>query len=174
MLIVLIGKSGSGKDAILNFLTEYLKYNKVIVYTTRPKREYEVDGKDYHFISDEEFNKFMDSNKFVEYSFFNNWWYGTLREDVENTEFPIIICNPVSINDLKNNFDCKIIYIKAEDKIRYIRQISRGDDIIEIGLRTEREKVMYQKIEDNVDFITDNSTDDLSIVIQDILEYLAK
>ena len=47
-LIVLCGYSGSGKTTIANVLQEKYGYHRIITYTTRPKREQEVNGKDYH------------------------------------------------------------------------------------------------------------------------------
>ena len=56
-LFVITGKSGAGKDSILNCLVEdkELQLNKVIPFTTRLQREGEIDGKDYRFITDEQF-----------------------------------------------------------------------------------------------------------------------
>ena len=50
MLLVIIGKSGSGKDSVVK---EFEKngWKKIIKYTNRPKRNGEIDGIDYHFVS---------------------------------------------------------------------------------------------------------------------------
>ena len=65
MIFVVVGKSGVGKDTIIN---NYLKKNdnitKVTQYTTRPMRADEVNGKEYNFISDEEFDILLSENKF--------------------------------------------------------------------------------------------------------------
>lgn len=54
--------------------------------TTRPKSDAEVDGEDYFFISDEEFNQKVENNEFLEYAqVFGCHRYGTLREPVLNT-----------------------------------------------------------------------------------------
>ena len=54
-MIVLLGKTASGKDTILNELVKKYNYRKMITYTTRPMRKGEIQDKTYHFISDEEF-----------------------------------------------------------------------------------------------------------------------
>lgn len=57
-LLAIMGKAGSGKDTILNkIISKKLIPNAVPIVscTTRPKRDYEEDGKDYHFLSREEF-----------------------------------------------------------------------------------------------------------------------
>lgn len=53
--------------------------------TTRPPRKGEIDGKDYHFLSREEFLKNIEKNDFLEWEeFYNGIRYGTLKSDVEN------------------------------------------------------------------------------------------
>lgn len=80
-MIILIGKSGSGKSTIQN---ELLKrgYNVSINYTTRNKRKNEVDGIDYHFITKEEFEKLWKEDKIIERSMFNNNFYGIGIEEI--------------------------------------------------------------------------------------------
>ena len=55
MITVLIGKSASGKNTIQNQLVERYGFGKIVTYTTRPPRNGETEGEDYHFISEEEF-----------------------------------------------------------------------------------------------------------------------
>ena len=57
-LIYLMGKSSSGKDTVYRELLrdDSLKFKKVVLYTTRPIREGEVDGVQYHFVDEEVFN----------------------------------------------------------------------------------------------------------------------
>jgi len=55
-ILTLFGESGSGKDTLAKILVNSSNdINEIISCTTRPKRDYEIDGKDYHFISNEEF-----------------------------------------------------------------------------------------------------------------------
>lgn len=54
MNIVLVGKTGSGKSSICDWLTENLRYDKLRSYTTRPKREGETD--EYHFITEQQYD----------------------------------------------------------------------------------------------------------------------
>ena len=55
MNIILCGKSGSGKDFARNYIIETYGFTPIISHTSRPIREGEINGKDYHFISDQEF-----------------------------------------------------------------------------------------------------------------------
>ena len=85
MMIVLSSPSGAGKTT----LARKLKKNNPnfyisISYTTRKPRPNEIDGKDYHFITKEEFKKLIGSQSFYEHATIFENYYGTLREPVIN------------------------------------------------------------------------------------------
>ena len=63
-IICLIGKSGSGKSTIEQKLCSDLEINHVISHTTRPPRKKELDGLDYHFVSDDYFEE--NKEEFIE------------------------------------------------------------------------------------------------------------
>lgn len=80
-----MGKSASGKDTIYNRLCEACpKMKKVILYTTRPKREDERDGVEYHFVRDEKLMEFERSNKLIEKRVYHTvhgpWSYATVDD----------------------------------------------------------------------------------------------
>lgn len=85
LLIILSGPSGVGKGCVRQ---EIMKNDKLgLVYsismTTRKKREKEVDGRDYYFVSDEEFQKNVDNGNFLEWANFVGHRYGTPKDKVE-------------------------------------------------------------------------------------------
>lgn len=72
-VIALFGKSGVGKDTIQKELLKYIDNSQGIVSnTTRPKRDYEKDGVDYHFLSVEDFAKKVLNGEMLEATSFNN------------------------------------------------------------------------------------------------------
>lgn len=85
LLIVLSGPSGVGKDAVL---AEFLKLGtgvrKCVTCTTRPKREGEVDGVDYTFLSPEEFQRRWAADGFLETAKYCGYQYGTPKDYVES------------------------------------------------------------------------------------------
>jgi guanylate kinase len=85
MLVIVSGPSGVGKDTVIQTLcripTEPERYF-VITCTTRPRREYEVDGVHYHFLSPEQFEAKREAGGFLEASLVHGHWYGSPREDV--------------------------------------------------------------------------------------------
>ena len=85
-LIVFSAPSGSGKTTIVHHLLkeENLNLDFSISATSRDKRGQELDGKDYYFISLEEFKKHIDQDDFVEWEeVYSNNFYGTLKSEVE-------------------------------------------------------------------------------------------
>jgi len=85
-LIVFSAPSGSGKTTIVHHLLkkENLNLDFSISATSRDKRGQELEGKDYHFISLEEFKKHIDQDDFVEWEeVYTNNFYGTLKSEVE-------------------------------------------------------------------------------------------
>jgi len=85
-LIVFSAPSGSGKTTIVHHLLKFrnLALDFSISATSREKRGNEIDGKDYYFISLEEFNKHIKNNDFVEWEeVYTNNFYGTLKKEIE-------------------------------------------------------------------------------------------
>ena len=84
-LIVISAPSGSGKTTIAK---EIMKMNPSLGFsvsaTTRRKRETEVDGKDYFFLTEEEFNRRVANNEFAETEeVYPGKWYGTLKSEID-------------------------------------------------------------------------------------------
>ena len=67
-IFLLMGKSTSGKDTIYNVLirNEEFSLKKVVPYTTRPMRDGEIDGIQYFFKSEEQYQKLKDEKKIIE------------------------------------------------------------------------------------------------------------
>lgn len=85
-LIVFSAPSGSGKTTIVHHLLQQKKLTLdfSISATSREKRGNEIDGKDYHFISLEQFKHHIDADDFVEWEeVYENNFYGTLKSEVE-------------------------------------------------------------------------------------------
>ena len=86
LLIILSGPSGVGKNCVRQ---EIIKSNRLsltysISMTTRERRNKEVDGVDYYFVSDEEFQKNIDAGNFLEWAEFVGHRYGTPKDKVES------------------------------------------------------------------------------------------
>ena len=74
-MLVLVGPSASGKSAIVKCLTKKYGLVKFITCTTRTIRVGEVDGVDYHFLTQDEFFKLYDNDEFIETVYYNGNYY---------------------------------------------------------------------------------------------------
>lgn len=79
----LIGRSAVGKSTIEKMLLKQGSFLPIVSYTTRPKRESEVDGIDYHFITDEQFQEMLANGEFAETSEYRGWHYGATKASIQ-------------------------------------------------------------------------------------------
>ncbi len=85
LLIVVSGPSGAGKDTICKNLVDITDNTWIsISMTSRSPRNGEVEGKDYFFVTREEFEEKIEEEKFLEYAMYNNNYYGTPKDKIED------------------------------------------------------------------------------------------
>ena len=125
--LLILGPSGVGKDTIINMLLE--KYPEIFYklpsYTTRDIRKGEIDGKDYFFITKEEFKVMKDENKLFGIQEYNNNFYASnkskLNELLKKGDKIIILnYNIETVNRVKDEFDFNYIAIlpPCDDELR--------------------------------------------------------
>lgn len=169
-VIAICGKSASGKDTLLRtIMTDYSWLHRIINCTTRPPRENEVDGKNYHFLSLEEFaRKDMIEEKMIEITKFREWYYGTSVEDLSLDEINIGVFNPAGIYALmqQEDVDLYIVQIVASDKTRLLRSLTREDnpDVDEIVRRYLADKEDFEVFSTvcEPDYIIENDMEGIS------------
>ncbi len=84
LLVLFSGPSGVGKDTVLDVVLDKNKeLQKSISLTTRKKRENEVDGKDYYFVSTEKFEELIDNGDVLEFAQFGKNLYGTPKAPID-------------------------------------------------------------------------------------------
>ena len=166
-LIILVGKSASGKTYLANKLSENFRYEKIVTCTTRPIRQNEEDGVDYFFLDDATFEEYKEEGKLVCTTNYNGWNYG-LPIDELNKDNKILIIEPIGFYELMSIIPGKIdytsFYIDCPDRERLIRQLNRGDNIREVFLRNERDTACFQNIEKFTDFVIDANEDEWNCV----------
>lgn len=160
--IIIIGKSGAGKDTTAKELEKSFGFTRVVEYTTRTKRDYEIDGTDYNFITEEEFKKMDENDEFISSSSFKRIqdgaettvYYGIKRSDIKRG--CVIATNPYNMKNIKSEIkSVKVVYLYVPDVFRLKRLKDRGDDINEIKRRSES---------DDKDF-TDEVTEMANIIV---------
>jgi guanylate kinase len=84
VMIVLSSPSGAGKTTLSKLLSKQNNYYISVSHTTRKPRINEIDTRDYHFVSEEEFKSLIKNNEFLEYAKVFNNYYGTVKSSVIN------------------------------------------------------------------------------------------
>lgn len=131
MTILLTGMSGSGKDKVKNILTKMFNYKPIVSHSTRPKRVNEVNHKDYHFITEQEFNDIMFLETRAYSTIFEGkrqvWWYGTSLKELDKKGDKVCIKDLEGAIKLKEHIkDSIIVYVEVPEQIRKQRAIERG------------------------------------------------
>ena len=173
-MLILIGKTASGKNLVRDQLVEKYHFSPIITYTTRPMRKNEKQDVTYHFISDEEFRRKIDEGFFAEWkSYITNegvWYYGTALEDCINaTDNDVIILTPDGVRDLKKNgVNAITIYLYSNLNTIKHRLEFRGDDLNEVERRISSDikdfkdaemladRIVYNNLNDNIDNVVEN------------------
>lgn len=163
MIFVLVGESASGKSTIEKLVQEReSSFSKVVSYTTRPAREGETDGVDYHFISDREFEKMVKENAFIESAKYRGWNYGSARKDYNDGKNHIVVLTPHGCRSLKkwaeHNPKVKVVsvYFNVDRRSRMIKILKRGDDIDEAYRRNISDVGQFDGFSDEADYVIDN------------------
>lgn len=154
-IIALFGESGAGKDFYQRYITSlYPKETKSIVNcTTRPQRDNETNGKDYHFLKEHEFFSKVGHSEMLEWTMFRDWAYGTSIDELDDKKINIGVFNLKSIKRLLSfkSLDVIPVYISAEPKERLIHSLKRerNPDCLEICRRFEADSNDFK----NIDFL---------------------
>ena len=131
MTILLTGMSGSGKDKIKNILTKMFNYKPIISHSTRPIRIKEVNHKDYHFVTEEEFADimFLETRSYdtIFEGITQKWFYGTSLKELDKKGDKVCIKELEGAIKLKEHIkDSIIVYVEVDEDIRKQRAIERG------------------------------------------------
>ena len=154
-MICIIGDSCAGKTTIERKLVKH-GYNRIISYTTRPIRPCETNHIDYHFITDDEFDKMFLAGKLAEWSNYNAWNYGITKEDC--IDDAIAVVETSGFRQLRKNKNLKIIsfYIEVPERVRVVRMMQRGDNVMESFRRIISDQGMFSGVDREVDYVINN------------------
>ena len=155
-MLVLIGESASGKSSIEKYFVDNYGYNKIVSYTTRPPRDGEVDGVDYHFIDKSKFRRLKEQEFFAETAVYNDWYYGVAKRDCTNDKVAVLTPHGLRQVSKLKDINTTSFYIKIPRRDRLIKILQRGDDIEESYRRNVSDVGMFDGIEDEVDYVICN------------------
>ena len=179
-IIVISAPSGAGKTTLCNELQRRKPHIKFSVScTTRPKRKHEVDGVNYHFLSDQEFTEKVQNNEFVEYENVHGYYYGTLRNTLEDALaqqemvlFDVDVNGAMAIKSYysDNTYTIFILPPSLDDlKKRLIQRGSETEERIDKRLERTAQEMEYK---DKFDACIIN--DDLAIAAEELNKLITK
>ncbi len=138
MLVILSGKSASGKDALMSDLIKNEGFLPLVSYTSRPIREGEMQGREYNFVSKQDFIKMINQNALLEYREYHTtvagvpdtWYYGCPKYELDQDKTYITILDLQGTRDFLSYYtgktDILSVNVQVDEKIREERAKKRG------------------------------------------------
>lgn len=169
ILIIISGPSGVGKttiaEQILQKCASLFSLKKIVTYTTRTPRATEVDGKDYHFISKDEFLNKIKTNFFFEQTIYNENYYGTPNLFGSLTKVGIsclVVTDRTVAQQVKKEFPTALLFwilppsLEAL-KTRLTLRKSEAPEIIDERIKIAKEELAIEEKAKAFDFHIVNS-----------------
>lgn len=161
-IFCLMGKSSTGKDTIGKHLLKTMDLKNIVLYTTRPIREGELEGREYYFVNNDEFKELETSGKVIEKRVYNtihgDWTYATVDSniDLENNNY-LVLNTLIGYEKLVNYYgkDTVIpIYIWVDLNTRIDRAFTREEQ----EKNPKYREICRRFIKDEEDFKGENLT----------------
>lgn len=148
--ILLVGKSGSGKNTVQDYLVNKYGLKPLVSYTTRTKRYPEENT--HTFISMQEFANFKQGD-FIAYTFYNGNHYFATKEQFDESDVYIIDTKGIEyIRGLNIVTPYIVVYLDVPVDVRAERMAIRNDNSDMIAERIKYDKTAFDGIEDLCDF----------------------
>ncbi|MBO5388305.1 MAG: hypothetical protein J6A59_09225 [Lachnospiraceae bacterium] len=169
-IITFTGKSGCGKSTQESQF-EKLGFIRLISYTTRKPREYEVNDRDYHFVTHERFNELFKKGYIIEKTKYADNLYG-LEQPVGGTDY-VAVVETDGVKSLKEIYGNQVIsiYLDIDAEIATSRRNERNFmNINENMARDLSDDTKFENIEDLVDIVISVRNKDAKSITAEILQ----
>ena len=161
--LILLGKSGSGKDFLMRKLVEK-KLRGCLKMTTRPQRKHEIHWVTYEFVADWTFKEKIDNDEFLVYQTFEvtpegkdpeTWYYGITKEEFEKSQ--VFIMTPGEFENITPEVrkGCFVVYLDIDRDTRESRILGRQDKNDSVTRRLDADEIDFQNFKDYDLRITD-------------------
>ena len=179
LLIVISGPSGAGKDTVVQRMKERgLPFHFVVTATTRAQRPNEVHGRDYFFVSKDEFARMMDQNELIEYALVYGDYKGIpkaqVREALASGQDVIMRLDVQGAESIRNLAkDALLIFITTGSEEELVQRLKQRktetDDSLAIRIATARKELQRMEAFDyiivNHEFLLDHTVDIVRAII---------
>ena len=190
-MIYLMGKSSTGKDTIYKHLLQWkeIPFEKVVLYTTRPIRAHEKDGREYHFTDEVHYQELLKAGKIIEdrvyQTFYGPWRYFTVDDgsiDLQNQNYLVIgtLESFVKTTEYFSKDQVLPIYIEVDDGLRLQRALDRErmqdtPKYAEMCRRflTDEKDFSEEKLRE-AEITTRFTNEELHVTVSDILRYIRR
>tara|TARA_Y100000590_G_C15275878_1_gene846908 strand:+ start:38 stop:670 length:633 start_codon:yes stop_codon:yes gene_type:complete len=178
IVVVLSSPSGAGKTTLVKKISQEQNFKISISYTTRKPRTNEVNGKDYYFISKEEFENLIKNSELLEHAKVFENYYGSSRDQVfeklnrgENVIFDIDWQGTEQIKKQKLKYQLITFFILPPSKTELFNRL-KNRDMKDKNIVDERMKQFNKDIEhwEDYDFVVIN--DDLEKCYDEIIKFI--
>ena len=176
-LIIVSGPSGSGKSTVTKIVKDKLNIPLSISATTRNPRDGEIDGKDYFFLSEEEFKNKIANDEFYEYAEVHGNYYGTLKktgEDNLNRGLNVILEIDVqgALIAKEKKKDAILVFFRTKDmevlEKRLRDRKTDSEEVIQTRLKNAETELKYEN-KYNYTIVNENLENSIQELI-DIIE----
>ena len=180
LLIVVSGPSGAGKDTVVQRMQERgLPFHFVVTATTRPQRPTEVHGRDYWFVSKEEFARMIEQNELIEYAIVYGDYKGIPRAQVRealasgrDVVMRLDVQGAETVRRLAP--DALLIFITTDNEEELVRRLqerkTETSDALAIRIATARKELKrleaFDYVITNHDFQLDHTVDVIRAIIE--------
>ncbi len=175
LLIVISGPSGAGKDTVVQRMKERgMPFHFVVTATTRPKRPNETNGRDYFFVTKEEFARMIDENELFEYAIVYGDYKGPPKAQVrealasgQDVVMRLDVQGAETVRKLVS--EALLIFITAENGQELERRLRerKTETPAELSIRIATARQELKRVE-AFDYIVINSDDQLDETVDRI------
>jgi guanylate kinase len=182
-VVIITAPSGSGKTSLVKRMLESVpELSFSISACTREKRESEVDGKDYYFITEKNFKELIVADEFVEWEMvYKGKYYGTLKSDFDRIwsegKFPIVDIDVEGALSIKKKYPNAItVFIKVPVEILRKRLEDRGTETPQSIEERVAKAIKETENENKFDLVIINEDLDIAsnILLKELSKYIGK
>lgn len=188
-LIILTGKTASGKDTVMaKILARFPDFKRIVTTTSRAARENEKNGQDYNFILESEFRKKIIAGDFIEWVKYGGNLYGTEKTQITNNLNNNLIwrIDPSRAGQIRDFINASfeqglaeqllkkvlVIYLTVDDSVVLQRLKRRGLAENEIIKRMQEDKLFWQKYQKNYEYVVENVPGKLDETVDKIVQII--